>query len=97
MSPAEFDSWGRIDCRPRQSVSPDAYENLRETAVAGAFLPFGNGRSYGDSCHNDEGRLIESRVRTRILGFDPGTGIISCDAGVTGRKNRCGIAVSRME
>ncbi|WP_438748845.1 FAD-binding protein [Pararhizobium sp. O133] len=83
MSGEQFDSWGRIDRRPRQSVSPDAYDNLREAAAAGGFLPFGNGRSYGDSCHNDEGRLIESRMRTRILGFDPGTGIISCDAGVT--------------
>ncbi|HTO31244.1 MAG TPA: FAD-binding oxidoreductase [Pararhizobium sp.] len=83
MSDEQFDSWGRIDRRPRKSVSPDAYDNLREAAAAGGFLPFGNGRSYGDSCHNDRGRLIESRMRTRILGFDPGTGIISCDAGVT--------------
>ena len=83
MTSTGFDSWGRIDRRARQSVSPDAYENLRESAAPGAFLPFGNGRSYGDSCHNDQGKLIESRVRTRILGFDPGTGIIACDAGVT--------------
>ncbi|MCV9965380.1 FAD-binding oxidoreductase [Pararhizobium sp. BT-229] len=83
MTDNTFDSWGRIDCRPRQSVSPDVYENLRDTAASGAFLPFGNGRSYGDSCHNDQGKLIDSRMRTRILGFDPGTGVVSCDAGVT--------------
>lgn len=83
MTDTIFDSWGRIDCRPRQSISPDVYENLRDTAASGAFLPFGNGRSYGDSCHNDQGKLIDSRMRTRILGFDPGTGVVSCDAGVT--------------
>ncbi|MBP1856608.1 FAD-binding oxidoreductase [Rhizobium herbae] len=83
MTAGEFDSWGRIDRRARPAVSPDAYENLRDNAAPGAFLPFGNGRSYGDSCHNDQGRLIDSRMRTRILGFDPGTGIVSCDAGVT--------------
>ncbi len=83
MTAGEFDSWGRIDRRARQAVSPDGYENMRENAPPGAFLPFGNGRSYGDSCHNDQGRLIDSRMRTRILGFDPGTGIVSCDAGVT--------------
>ncbi|OBZ96506.1 FAD-linked oxidase [Pararhizobium polonicum] len=83
MTAADFDSWGRIDRQTRQAVSPDAYENLRETATSGAFLPFGNGRSYGDSCHNDQGRLIDGRLRSRILGFDPGTGIVSCDAGVT--------------
>ena len=83
MTDGSFDSWGRIDCHPRQSVSPDVYENLRQEAAPGAFLPFGNGRSYGDSCHNDRGALIDSRMRSRILGFDPGTGIVSCDAGVT--------------
>lgn len=83
MTDGAFDSWGRIDCRPRQSVSPDVYENRRYEAAPGAFLPFGNGRSYGDSCHNDQGALIDSRMRSRILGFDPGTGIVSCDAGVT--------------
>ena len=83
MTEENFDSWGRLDRHPRAALSPDAYENERRHAGAGTFLPFGNGRSYGDSCHNDQGRLIDSRLRTRILGFDPGTGIISCDAGVT--------------
>ncbi|WP_275790894.1 FAD-binding oxidoreductase [Pararhizobium gei] len=82
MNIVDFDSWGRIDLRPRQGMSPDAYEGLADKAPA-AFLPFGNGRSYGDSCHNDGGRLVDNRSRTRILAFDPGTGIISCDAGVT--------------
>ena len=83
MTGREFDSWGRIDRRFRQSVTPNAYENVRSSAPPGAFLPFGNGRSYGDSCHNDQGSLIDARRRSRILGFDSGTGVISCDAGVT--------------
>lgn len=48
--------------------------------------PFGNGRSYGDSCHNDRGTLIESRRHGRILAFDPGTGMMTCEAGVTLRE-----------
>lgn len=83
MTGREFESWGRIDRRFRQSVTPNAYENVRSSAPPGAFLPFGNGRSYGDSCHNDQGSLIDARRRSRILGFDSGTGVISCDAGVT--------------
>ena len=83
MTPGDFDSWGRLDRHARAAISPDLYENECRLAGAGEFLPFGNGRSYGDSCHNDKGRLVDSRLRTRVLGFDPGTGIISCDAGVT--------------
>jgi FAD/FMN-containing dehydrogenase len=86
MTEDTFDSWGRIDCRPRQGISPDVYENMRGQAGPGAYLPFGNGRSYGDSCHNDGGALIDSRRRSRIESFDPGTGILSCDAGVTLRE-----------
>lgn len=83
MEPVNFDSWGRVDNKIRHGISPDAFENLGAAADPAAFLPFGNGRSYGDSCHNDAGRLIDSRVRTRILSFDPGTGVMVCDAGVT--------------
>nr|WP_245295053.1 FAD-binding oxidoreductase [Pararhizobium antarcticum] len=64
-------------------MSPDSFETLRGQAGPDSLLPFGNGRSYGDSCHNDAGTLIDSRRRSRIHGFDPGTGIISCDAGVS--------------
>ena len=45
-------------------------------------LPFGNGRSYGDSCLNDEGLLIDSRDGARIHAFDPIEGILTADAGV---------------
>jgi FAD/FMN-containing dehydrogenase len=80
---ATFDSWGRLDPRPRAAISPDAYEERAATAEPQAYLPFGNGRSYGDSCHNDLGTLIDNTRRGRIHAFDPGTGMISCEAGVT--------------
>lgn len=76
-------SWGRLVGAKRRSISPDAYEDARLGAEPESFLPFGNGRSYGDSCHNDAGTLIANRARDRILSFDPGTGLISCEAGVT--------------
>lgn len=86
MTSENFDSWGRIDRRPRAALTPDAFEDVRLSAAPGAFLPFGNGRSYGDSCHNDAGRLIDNRAMARILSFDPGTGEITCEAGVTLRQ-----------
>ena len=51
-------------------------------AAAHFFLPFGNGRSYGDSCHNDQGLLIDSRAGARIHDFDPVAGTLTADAGV---------------
>ncbi|WP_110748825.1 FAD-binding oxidoreductase [Phyllobacterium leguminum] len=50
--------------------------------AAGALLGFGNGRSYGDSCHNDGGTLIGMRPAGRILGFDGESGILEAEAGV---------------
>ena len=46
------------------------------------MLPFGNGRSYGDSCLNNGGHLLATRGLDRFLAFDPETGLIRCEAGV---------------
>ncbi|KXF76891.1 FAD-linked oxidase [Paramesorhizobium deserti] len=79
-----FDSFGRIERRPRRTVSfSEAERMLRDgRAGAGGLLGFGNGRSYGDSCHNDGGALVEMRPEARILGFDPASGILDAEAGV---------------
>jgi FAD/FMN-containing dehydrogenase len=79
---AEFyDSWGRLDHHPREAS--DSATFAAAGAAGGAFLPFGNGRSYGDSCHNDDGRLVPMQPGARIHAFDPQTGILDADAGVT--------------
>ncbi len=83
MTLEDHESWGRIDNRVRPGISPDDYEDRLGTLEPQGYLPFGNGRSYGDSCHNDQGHLIESRRHGRILAFDPGTGMMTCEAGVT--------------
>jgi len=46
------------------------------------YLPFGNGRSYGDSCLNEGGVLLDARGLNRFIAFDPSTGILRCEAGV---------------
>ncbi|WDZ78066.1 FAD-binding oxidoreductase [Ensifer adhaerens] len=86
MTSQDHESWGRLDNRARPVISPDDYEDRLGNLEAQGFLPFGNGRSYGDSCHNDRGTLIESRRHGRILAFDPGTGMMTCEAGVTLRE-----------
>lgn len=86
MSLQDHESWGRLDNRARPAISPDDYEGRLGSLEAEGYLPFGNGRSYGDSCHNDRGTLIESRRHGRIIAFDPGTGMMTCEAGVTLRE-----------
>ena len=75
---ADFESWGRVVRRPR----PAAQTADLAGGAPGAFLPFGNGRSYGDSCHNDQGRLIAMQPGAAIRAFDPETGLLTADAGV---------------
>ena len=45
-------------------------------------LPFGNGRSYGDSCLNEGGVLLDTRGLSRFLSFDPSSGILALESGV---------------
>lgn len=45
-------------------------------------MPFGNGRSYGDSCLNDGGILLDCRGLNRVISFDEDTGVITAEAGV---------------
>ena len=73
-----FRSWGGGASRESAILAPESWR----TAAAGSVLPFGNGRSYGDSCLNEGGALIEARRLGRILSFDHETGIVTCEAGV---------------
>lgn len=45
-------------------------------------MPFGNGRSYGDSCLNEGGVLLDARGLDRFIAFDAATGVVVCEAGV---------------
>lgn len=49
----------------------------------GPFLPYGLGRSYGDSCLNDQGTLICTSRLNRFIEFSPIEGKIRCESGTT--------------
>ncbi len=44
-------------------------------------LPYGNGRSYGDSCLNDGGVLLCTRELRHLRAFDRATGLLRIEAG----------------
>jgi FAD/FMN-containing dehydrogenase len=47
-----------------------------------SHLPFGNGRSYGDTCHNAGGVLLDCRGLSSIIQFERETGRVRAEAGV---------------
>ncbi|TPM38504.1 FAD-binding oxidoreductase [Mesorhizobium sp. B2-3-4] len=46
-----------------------------------SLLAYGNGRSYGDSCQNQAGAVIDMLPLNRIRGFNAETGLLEADAG----------------
>jgi len=76
-----YRSWGGLVARDSEIVS------ARDWIAAPAghrrpALAYGNGRSYGDSCLNDGGALIDTSDLAEVHAFDRGTGIVTCDAGL---------------
>lgn len=80
MSPGT--SWGRYPQAQNQRVIALRDRHAPLPAFEGTALPYGNGRSYGDSCLNDGGTLLATRGLDRYIGFDPATGVLRCEAGV---------------
>lgn len=77
------ESFGRVF--PPAAATLTAADAVKRIAAGGvppgSLLAYGNGRSYGDSCLNASGVLVEMRSMNRILAFDPHTGIIEAEAG----------------
>ncbi len=78
-------SWGRYPQVAASRVIPifwrDELPNLAE--LEPPVLPYGYGRSYGDSCLNENGILLDMSHLTRFLSFDVENGLLRCEAGVT--------------
>ncbi|PSJ60042.1 FAD-binding oxidoreductase [Kumtagia ephedrae] len=77
-------SFGRVTRpSPRVVTAAEAIAALRsEKDSTDIILPYGNGRSYGDTCQVEDGTLVDMRSLNRILDFDAATGVITAEAGV---------------
>ncbi|MDA8855442.1 FAD-binding oxidoreductase, partial [Candidatus Pseudothioglobus singularis] len=86
MKIQNYHSWGRyphpesLDQKVRPLISRDQI-NL-SVSKNEALLPYGNGRSYGDSCLNNGGTLLYTRGLNQFIEFDSEKGILKCEAGV---------------
>lgn len=85
MTPSRYESWGRYPKASHASVLTAHWRSdplpLPESPDR-SILPYGNGRSYGDVCLNDGNALLDTRRLDRFIVFDPGSGILRCEAGV---------------
>jgi FAD/FMN-containing dehydrogenase len=79
----EFRSWGRFPIANGQRNVPVTSRLLPLPEFEGRALPRGNGRSYGDSCLNAGGALLTTRALDHFISFDPTTGVLRAEAGVT--------------
>ncbi len=81
----EYLSWGRYP-RP-QNQRTLAIRSLSEPLpISGPLhtvLPYGLGRSYGDSCLNDENSVIPMAHFDNFIAFDSSNGIVCAEAGTS--------------
>jgi FAD/FMN-containing dehydrogenase len=82
---ASFESWGRYPTYDAkivplhwQSDFAPASEGLHDGA-----LVVGMGRSYGDCCLLKDGNLLVATGMNRLISFDPETGLLTAEAGIT--------------
>ena len=86
MDDTPFESWGRYPkLQHRGTISPKDFTDLTLAVKStdSSVLPRGLGRSYGDSCLNENGYLLLTKLLTHIYSFNANTGILRCEAGVT--------------
>src|SRR5690606_9051432 len=85
MRPAQ--SWGRFPhVEPGEQAEiplPWLPTELPSPIQERTLLPYGLGRRYGDSCLNPGGSLLRTEGLDRFIAFEPGTGRLRAEAGVT--------------
>ncbi|HEY6924823.1 MAG TPA: FAD-binding oxidoreductase [Steroidobacteraceae bacterium] len=83
MASRVVSSWGNVIHAPHVVYGlHERHDSFPTLPGSGTVLPFGNGRSYGDSCLNVGGALLQTRSLDRFIRFDRDTGVLACEAGV---------------
>jgi len=81
-------SWGRYPAYAQQAHVAGWRDSLagdfaHALAQGGSLLPFGNGRSYGDSCLAASGHVLHMRPLARFISVDWTTGVVVAESGTT--------------
>lgn len=87
MTPRRDDlaSWGRFPASHPTAVRSMTWSGAEPswTQADAPVLAYGQGRSYGDVCLNNDGTLITTSAMDMILGLDAATGVVRVEAGCT--------------
>lgn len=78
--------WGRTAPATLDAARPERVAEARRALAAvgnEGLIAHGGGRSYGDAALNEGGRALLTRRLDRILAFDPATGDLVAEPGVT--------------
>jgi len=76
-------SWGNVVRREHAVFQLQSrHAPFPDIAPQTSVLPYGNGRSYGDSCLNVGAALLQTRSLDRFIDFDPQHGSLTCESGV---------------
>ena len=80
-----YQSWGRYPRANHTRVLPLYWrsETPSLTDFPESVLPFACGRSYGDSCLNEGGALLDVAGLDRFISWDESQALLRCEAGVT--------------
>jgi L-gulonolactone oxidase len=79
-------SWGRVSRGAQRVARPGFRDELSDLAArAGdeSLLAIGLRRSYGDSCLNGGGALVDMSGLDRFIAFDAATGVLRAEAGAS--------------
>ncbi|MDQ2093766.1 FAD-binding oxidoreductase [Rhodalgimonas zhirmunskyi] len=75
-----YSGWGRALKAEGELARPERISALKALPLAPAM---GARRSYGDAALNDSGRAVDMTRLDRIIGFDPETGLLEAEAGLS--------------
>jgi FAD/FMN-containing dehydrogenase len=83
---ADILSWGRVVRRPQRVARPGFRDELPRLISEPGWkskLAIGLRRSYGDSCLNSAGALLDATSLNRVIAFDPQSGRLQAEAGIS--------------
>ena len=78
-----YTGWGRALKAQGELARPERIKELRDLFRESAAPAIGARRSYGDAALNSGGRAIDMTRLDRLISFDPDTGVVEAEAGVT--------------
>ncbi len=80
-----YESWGRYPQATHVGIEHLnwRYETPDFDSFEHSILPFGFGRSYGDSCLNNGELLLDVTGLRQLIAFDAENGVLRCEAGIT--------------